>query len=189
MSLSIGCDFTLHDFHEPSFLVLKLLGKYHDGECLRYQIHQHLIIHIVFSLTQGSHSAVGRFTTVTVNGGKHCMPGSCRLLCGVCFRASHLSHTDNLRVETQGHIKEHILIDVLLFIFAESGQGMDDTVGYLSILLPNKSQLPASVLNGKDTLVIGNGSKEPPCQSCFAGAGGTCHTDTDSITQTFCQKI
>ena len=117
------------------------------------------------------------------------MPGSCRLLCGVCFRASHLSHTDNLRVETQGHIKEHILIDVLLFIFAESGQGMDDTVGYLSILLPNKSQLPASVLNGKDTLVIGNGSKEPPCQSCFAGAGGTCHTDTDSITQTFCQKI
>ena len=117
------------------------------------------------------------------------MPGSCRLLCGVCFRASHLAYTDNLRVKTQSHIKKHILVDVLLFIFTVSGQGMNDAVGYLAILFPNKSQLPASVFNGKDTLVVRNGGKEPPCQSSLAGTSSTCHTDTDSITQTFCQKV
>ena len=117
------------------------------------------------------------------------MAGSCRLLCGIGFGASHLSHTDNLRVKTQSHVKEHVLIDVLLFILAESGQRMDHAIGYLSILFPYQSQLPASVFNGKNSLVVRNGGKEPPCQCSLAGAGGACHTDADAIPQTLCQKI
>ena len=36
---SIPGNLALHDLHQPSFLILKLLCKHYNGECLGYQIH------------------------------------------------------------------------------------------------------------------------------------------------------
>ena len=189
LPLSVCRDLTLHDFHEFSLAVLKLLGEHHDRECLRYKVHQHLIIHVIFSLAQCPHSAVSGFTTVAVDRGKHRVSGSCRFLCRVRLRTTHLPDTDDLRVETQCHIEEHVLINILLFIFAVSGQRMDDTVGHFSILFPYKCQLTAAVFDGKDALSIRYGGKQPACKRGLSRTGCSCNTDADSITQALCQKI
>ena len=66
---------------------------------------------------------------------------------------------------------------------------MDDTVGHFSILFPYECQLTAAVFDGKDTLSIRYGGKQPACKCGLTGTGGSCDTDADAITQTLCQKV
>ena len=63
------------------------------------------------------------------------------LLCGIRLRRPHLAHTDDVGVVPQGHVQQHILIDILLGVLALTGDGVDDAVAHPAIFLPHQVQL------------------------------------------------
>lgn len=152
----------LHDFHDLPLFVFKLFCEYDNGKRFRYERHECFILDVIFSLTEGTHSSIGRFTAVTVYRGQYGMSHPRRFLRRIRFIAAHFPDTDNLRVKTQRHIQQGILSDVLLLIFGRPCQRMDNAVTDRPIMLPYKIQLPASVLYRKDTLAVGNRPKSQP---------------------------
>src|SRR5690554_2127986 len=100
--------------------------------------------------------------------GKNSYPCPCCFLCCIGFCSTHLSHNNNIRIKSKGHIKECNLVYLLSFIFAVTSNGMDNRVSHSSILFTNQGKLTGTILNGKYSLIIRNGSKQPSSYGCFA---------------------
>ena len=74
-----------------------------------------------------------------MNGGQHAVASTGGLLCGIRLRRPHLAHTDDVGVVPQGHVQQHILIDILLGVLALTGDGVDDAVAHPAIFLPHQA--------------------------------------------------
>lgn len=99
------------------------------------------------------------------------------LACG----AAHLAHHQDVRVEAQADIHQRDLIDPLTLIFTVAGQCVDHRVGHLTVFLPHQLQLTGAVLNGEDSLAVGDRGQQPACRRGLAGGGGASHADGDPI--------
>ena len=97
-----------------------------------------------------------------MNGGQHAVASTGGLLCGIRLRRPHLAHTDDVGVVPQGHVQQHILIDILLGVLALTGDGVDDAVAHPAIFLPHQVQLTGAVLDGENTLVVRDGGQVLP---------------------------
>ena len=76
-----------------------------------------------------------------MDSGQDTVAGTGGLLRRVCLGGAHLTHADDVGVVPQGHIQQHVLIDVLLGVFALSGDRVDDAVAHPAIFLPYQIQL------------------------------------------------
>ena len=63
----------LHDF---TAAVFQLLGEHHNRIGFHHDLHQNIVRHVVFSLGERHHPAVGGLRGVGVDGGDHRMPGT-----------------------------------------------------------------------------------------------------------------
>ena len=124
-----------------------------------------------------------------MNGGQHAVASTGGLLCGIRLRRPHLAHTDDVGVVPQGHVQQHILIDILLGVLALTGDGVDDAVAHPVIFLPHQVQLTGAVLDGENTLVVRDGGQEPACHRSLAGTGGPGNADGNAVTQAGGQKV
>ena len=183
---SILQDLTLHDFHQAALPVLQLLTECHNRICFCHIGHQGLVRHIHRPFTQGDHSPVSSLTAVGMNGGNDCHAGTGCLLRRIGLWPTHLSNHNHIRIETQRHVKQRDLIHTLPVILAVPGNGVNDRVCDLPILLPNQVQLSGAGFYGVDSLMIWNCGEEPPHQGCLSGAGCTGYADRDPIPYTLC---
>ena len=124
-----------------------------------------------------------------MDGGQHAVAGAGRLLRRVCLGGAHLAHADDIGVIPQGHVQQHILVDVLLGVLALTGEGVDDAVTHPSVLLPHQIQLTGAVLNGEDAFIVRDGGQEPPRHRGLAGTSGPGHADGNTVPQAGGQKI
>ncbi len=117
------------------------------------------------------------------------MAGAGRFLGGVGLAAAHLADADDFGVEAEGHVEEHVLVDVLFFVVAGPCQGVDDAVDGFAVFFLYQGQLPAAVFDGEDPFAAGDGSQEPAGEGGLAGADGARHADADAVAQAFCQEV
>ena len=77
---------------------------------------------------------------------------------------------------------------------------MDYGIYHPSLFSAYQSQLPRTVLDAVNTLIVRYGCQKPPQKCCFsragcprhgglAGAGRACHTDGDAVAQAGGQEI
>ena len=124
-----------------------------------------------------------------MDGSQHAMAGTGSFLCRIRLGGSHLAHADDIRVITQRHIQQHILVDVLFGVLGLTGDGVDHAVADLSILLTNQIQLTGTILNGEHTLVVGDRGQQPSGHCGLAAACGSGHTNGNAVPQAGGQKI
>ena len=124
-----------------------------------------------------------------MDGGENSHTDTGGFLSRIGLRAAHLTHGDDVGIETKGDVQQCDLVDALPLVLAVTGLGVDDGVDHPAVLLPDELKLTGTVFNGEDSLSVRNGGQKPACHGGFTGAGGASHTDGHAIAQAGGQKV